>query len=352
MRSFEFDYFLDQPISQKLLMTVRALGEYRGRQDMYRQQSPEVLATLRRAAIIQSIESSNRIEGVTVAAGRLEPLIDKKVKPRDHSEAEVAGYRDALAEIHLRGDRMSLTPEHILDLHRRMYALTPEKGGVWKAKDNAILEVLGDGRQVIRFRPVSAAATPEYMKALCESYQRALDAGQGEPLLMIASFVLDFECIHPFWDGNGRVGRLLSLLLLYQSSYEVGRYISLERIIEESKDTYYEALQKSSQEWHEGRHDLRPWWEYFLGSLLAAYREFEERVGKITSVRGAKRELVQNAIRRFSGRFRMADLQRACPGVSYPTLKRALSDLRRNKEIKCLGKGRDAEWEKTGSQYQ
>ncbi len=176
-----------------------------------------------------------------------------------------------------------------------------------------------------------------------------MDDRQAEPLLLIASFIFDFECIHPFWDGNGRIGRLLTLLLLYQAGYEVGRYISLERIIEESKETYYEVLLKSSREWHEGKHDLRPWWEYFLGTIIAAYKEFEERVGTITTARGAKREMVRQTIRHMPSRFHFGELQRACPGISYPTLKRALMDLKRQKKIRCLGKGRDAEWERIGS---
>jgi len=187
------------------------------------------------------------------------------------------------------------------------------------------------------------------VKKLCQLYQRASNERQVEPLLLISSFVLDVECIHPFSDGNGRVGRLLTLLLLYQGGFEVGRYISLERIVEESKETYYEALQRSSQGWHEARHDLRPWWDYFIGTLIAAYKEFEDRVGTITMARGAKREMVRAAIGRLPTRFRLADLQHACAGVSYPTLKRALADLQHEKRVRCLGKGRDAQWEKIGS---
>jgi len=352
MRSLEHDYLLEQPISQRLLMQVRALGEYRGRQELFRRQSPEVLETLKRVAMVQSVESSNRIEGVTVAANRLEPLILKQTTPRDRSESEVAGYRDALAEIHAKADRMRLSPELILDLHRRMYARTEEKGGVWKRKDNAVLEVLPDGRQVARFRPVSHVVAAEFVEKLCVFYHRAAEQRRVEPLLLIPAFVLDFECIHPFWDGNGRVGRLLTLLLLYQHGYEVGRYISLERLVEETKESYYEALLKSSQNWHEARHDLRPWWDYFLGTLLAAYKEFEERLGAVTSARGAKREMVAQTVSRLPVRFRFGELQRACPGISYPTLKRALSDLKRRGVVRCLGKGRDAEWERTGSASQ
>lgn len=349
MRSFEHGYLLEQPISHNLLMMVRTLGEYRGRQSLYQEQSPELLETLKRVAMVQSVESSNRIEGVTVAADRLEAIVVKKTRPKGRSEEEVAGYRDVLAEIHANANRMILTPDLLLRFHRQMYDRTPEKGGRWKEKDNAILEVLPDGRQIIRFRPVSALATPEFIKKLCILYQQAVDQRQAEPLLLIASFIFDFECIHPFWDGNGRIGRLLTLLLLSQAGYEVGRYISLERIIEESRETYYEVLLKSSHDWHEAKHDLRPWWKYFLGTLIAAYREFEERVGTVTTARGAKREMVQQTIKRLPSRFRFGELQRACPGVSYPTLKRALMDLKQQKKVRCLGKGRDAEWERIGS---
>ncbi len=348
MRSLEHGYLLEQSISQDLLMAVRTLGEYRGRQELFRKQSPEVLETLKRVAMIQSVESSNRIEGVTVAADRLEPLVTKKTMPRDRSESEVAGYRDALAEIHTKSNRLRVSPALILDVHRRMYARTQEPGGQWKQKDNAILEVRPDGRPVVRFRPVSHVAAPDFVEQLCELYHRAVDERQVEPLLLIPAFVLDFECIHPFWDGNGRVGRLLALLLLYQHGYEVGRYISLERLVEESKESYYDTLQKSSRDWHEARHDLRPWWDYFLGTLIAAYKEFEDRVGIITSARGAKREMVTKAVGRLSVRFRIRDLQRVCPGVSYPTLQRALADLRRAGKLRCLGRGPDAEWERKG----
>jgi len=184
------------------------------------------------------------------------------------------------------------------------------------------------------------------MENLFDLYESAIDANKTEPLLLIASCILDFECIHPFMDGNGRVGRLLTLLLLYKAGYEVGRYISLERIVEQSKETYYEALLKSSQGWHEAKHDLRPWWNYFIGMLTAAYKEFEDRVGTITSARGAKRQMVEAAILRLPQTFRFADVQRACPTVSYPTLRRALDALAQQKKVKCRGMGRDAEWER------
>lgn len=349
MKSFEHGYLMDTPLGHALGKALRVLGEYRGRQDLYADQSPEVLDTLRQTAMIQSAESSNRIEGITVAPDRLAPLVTGKVKPHDRSEQEVSGYRDVLAEIHTNYSRMKLTTGLILDWHRRLYRYTPEKGGQWKDKDNAILEMKPGGKAAIRFKPVSALATPKSMEKLLEQYQRALDEGKVDGLLLVASFILDFECIHPFMDGNGRMGRLLTLLLLYQQGYEVGRYISLERIVEQSKETYYDALLKSSKNWHEAGHDLKPWWEYFLGMMTAAYDEFEARMGTITKAKGAKREMVENVILRLPNRFQFGDLQKACPGVSYPTLKRALADLKAKGRVRCLGKGRDALWERMKS---
>jgi len=348
MRSFEHGYLVEQPISQELLMTVRVLGEYRGRQNLYHEQSPEILETLKRVAMVQSTESSNRIEGVTVEHDRLEALMAHKTKPKDRSEQEVAGYRDVLAEIHANATRLTLTPELILKFNRQMYAQTTEKGGHWKQKDNAILEVRSDGRQVVRFKPVSALASPKFMKKLCQLYHDAMDEGKAEPLLLIASFIFDFECVHPFWDGNGRMGRLLTLLLLYQTGYEAGRYISLERIIEQSKETYYEALLKSSHHWHEARHDLRPWWNYFLGTLIAAYKEFESRVGTLKTARGAKREMVRQAIERLPDEFTASELRHACPGVSPDMLRVVLRELQKAGRLTSISHGRGARWGKRG----
>ena len=349
MRSFEHGYLLETAISHPMLVTMRVLGEFRGRQGLYAEQFPEVLDTLRQVAMIQSAESSNRIEGITVLPERLAPLVTRKVRPRDRSEQEVAGYRDVLADIHANHARMKLTGGLILDWHRKLYRYTGQHGGAWKATDNAILETRPDGKQVVRFRPASALATPQFMDRLVQLFSQAMDEAKTDPLLLAASMVLDFECIHPFADGNGRIGRLLTLLLLYRCGYEAGRYVSLERIVEESKESYYEALYKSSQGWHKAEHDLRPWWEYFLGALTAAYKEFEARVGTLTSAKGAKREMVQNAIARLPAKFRLADVQRASPGVSYPTLQRAMNELRRAGRIRCLGRGRDAQWERIAS---
>ena len=348
MKSFEHGYLYEMPISHDLLSTMRALGEFRGLEGLYTQQSPEVLETLRRAAIVQSVESSNRIEGVIVAAGRIDPLVLKRAKPRDRSEQEVAGYRDVLAKIHADAERLKLSTDLIRGWHREMYGYTKEKAGRWKTRDNVILEVRADGGQAVRYRPVSALATPKYMVRLVEFFAREISERKTDPLVLAAAFVLDFECIHPFADGNGRVGRLLTLLLLYQAGYGVGRYISLERIVERSKETYYEVLQRSSQGWHDGQHDLRPWLEYFLGTLIAAYKDFEARVGTIASAKGAKRELVKNAIAHLPQRFTISELALVCKGISRATLVRALFDLRTDGKLCCLGRGPDAQWERVG----
>lgn len=348
MKSFEYGYVYDMPISHSLVSSMRLLGEFKGREGLYSRQSPEVLETLRRAAMVQSVESSNRIEGVTVAAGRIDPLVLKHAKPRDRPEKEIAGYRDALARIHADSARLKLSTGVIQGFHRDMYRYTDESGGRWKRRDNAILEVRPDGRQVVRFRPVSALATPKFMRRLLELHARESAAGKADALLLAAAFVLDFECIHPFADGNGRVGRLLTLLLLYQCGYGVGRYIGLERIVEQSKETYYDALHRSSQGWHEGRHDLRPWVDYFLGVLIAAYNDFESRVGTISSAKGAKRVLVKNAIAHLPPQFTIGELARVCKGISHRTLVRALYDLRADGVLRCLGRGPNAQWEKLG----
>lgn len=346
MKSFEYDYYLDQPISQKLLIAVRVLGECKGKENLYKEQFPEVLKALQQAAIIQSIESSNRIEGIVVPEKRIRMIVAQNIKPQNRPEEEVAGYKDILNDLHTNAGKYLLSSQLILKWIKQLYRYTPVKVDGYKKEDNAILEILPGGKTVIRFRPLSAKATPKAIEKLCDSFKKSIAQNKVEPLLAVASFILDFKCIHPFKDGNGRIGRLLTLLLLYQIGYEVGRFISIERIIEESKDSYYDALYKSSQKWYEGEHDLIPWWDYFLSTLIAAYKEFEQRVGKITSSKGAKRVMVFAAIEKLPDEFTFSDVRRSCPGISFSTLKRSLQQLKKKKIIKTIGKGRDAKYRK------
>lgn len=331
------------------MSTVRSIGrlhEHKGRQQLCERQSPQLLEALRDLARVQSIESSSRIEGVVADEGRVAKLAAEAAAPRNRSEQEIAGYRDALATVHANASGMRVTTGLILELHRDLYRFTPNPGGAWKSAPNDIVDVLADGTHRLRFAPVAPAVVEAAMTELVDGYQRVSAEGMVDPLISVPAFVLDFLCIHPFADGNGRLSRILSLLLFHQTGFEVGRYISLERIIEETKDTYYESLEASSAGWHEGEHDLLPWLQYSHGVLLAAYLEFEERVGRAGTGRGAKRQMVVDCIHHMSETFRYADVERACAGVSRPTIVRVLGELRDKGEIRCTKGGRDATWER------
>lgn len=348
MKSFEPGFIENQDVTQGMLQTVRLLGEYKGKQELFKQQSPQVVETLRQAAIIQSTESSNRIEGVTAPLERIKELVANKTTPKNRSEQEIAGYRDALNTIHASAADIAFSAGVVLQFHRDLYQFMPGEGGHWKPVDNEITEIRPNGTKVVRFKAVPASQTSESMERLHQRFNALWQDGEIEPLLLIPAYVLDFLCIHPFLDGNGRMARLLTLLLLYKSGYEVGRYISLEQVVERTRESYYDTLYQSSLAWHEGKHTLLPWWEYFLGVvLLGGYKEFERRVGVVTSTRGAKREMVIDAVSRLPQRFQYGDVERACPGVSRPTINRALRQLREAGKISCIKAGRDAIWEKT-----
>lgn len=322
---------------------LNAISEAKGRQDLYTRQAPQMLKALRDMALVQSVESSNRIEGVTVAPDRLRPLVLGHARPKDRSERDITGYRQALNLIHTEAAGLQITP----DLLRRLHELSQEgsgDAGQFKKLDNEVIELRPGAPPIIRFQCVSAAATPEAVTELCLLYRHAIDQDQVPPLVAIGALVLDFLCIHPFRDGNGRVSRLLTLLALYQHGFEVGRYISLERLVEESKEDYYRVLRESSQGWHEGEHDLLPWLNHFLAVLRRAYAEFEKRAGQVKAPRGAKAELVLSAIRRQPGGFRLADIERECPGVGREWIRALLSDLKASGEVSCQGKGPAARW--------
>jgi Fic family protein len=347
MMSFRGNYLSSLTVPTSTLWLMNDIAESKGRQELYTKQSPQLLKALRETALIQSVESSNRIEGVTVEAARLRPLVLGNTRPRDRSEQEIQGYRRALNLIHTGSANLHITPDTIRQLH-----FTIQEGGgdagQWKQADNEIVERRPGSAPVIRFRPVSAFLTPEATDELCLSYRHITTQQAVPPLVAVACLVLDFLCIHPFRDGNGRVSRLLTLLTLYHHGYDVGRYISLERLIEESREDYYEALRLSSEEWHERRHDLVPWLNYFLSVLRRAYREFEQRVGKIKSPRGTKTALVEAAIVSFSSEFSLTDVERACPGVSRDMVRRVLRDLQKAGTVECLGRGPGASWRKRG----
>jgi len=336
----------DVPTAAVWLLTD--IAECKGRAQLFTRQSPQILKVLLETALIQSVESSNRIEGVTVEPARLRPLVVGRARPRDRSEEEIQGYRRALDLIHTKWKQLTITPTSARQLHRIAMSDVGDAGS-WKKTDNEIVELRMNAPPVVRFRPVSASKTPQAMEELCRAYGAALDQRQTPPLLAVAALVLDFLCIHPFRDGNGRVSRLLTLLALYQQGYDVGRYISTERLIEDTRREYYEVLARSSQGWHEGKHDCIPWLTYFLTIVRRAYSELERRAGDVKAPRGAKTQLVEAAIDGFPGEFRLSDLERQCPGVSRDMIRRVLRDLAKAGRVRCHGRGPGARWAKRGN---
>ncbi|MBI2505074.1 MAG: Fic family protein [Candidatus Latescibacteria bacterium] len=323
------------------------LGEARGRQELFTRQSPQRLKVLREHALIESAISSNRIEGVQVDQTRVGTVLFGKALLRDRDEEEVRGYRQALDLIHKQSADLPVSEKTVQRLHGLARGQVGDAGR-YKDKDADIIERYTDGRERVRFRTIPAAQTPVFMRQLVELWEDSQRDRRMHPLIALAAFNLDFLCIHPFRDGNGRVSRLLLLLQCYHLGYEVGRYLSLERLIEQNKERYYETLEQSSQGWHQGRHDPWPYINYLLYTLKTAYREFEARVGQIGSPRGAKTGLVEGAVNNFTGEFALADVEHACPGVSRDMVRRVLRSLQKAGHVECLGRGPGARWRKKG----
>jgi Fic family protein len=345
MHSLDPDYLSRLAFGAGDLAALRNLGEMAGRQQLFAAQRPQELEALRNRAMIESTESSSRIEGVVAKAGRVEAIVTRHDPPRDRSEQEIAGYRDVLQTIHESHADMSFSASLLLQLHQRLFAYHPGESGRWKTVDNEIVERDATGHVYrVRFSPTPASRTAEAMRALEEAHRRARADGV-EPLVLTPLTILDFLCVHPFLDGNGRLARLLTLLLLYRDGYRVGRFISLERIIEESKETYYEALEKSSAGWHESRHDPMPWLRYFWGVLTRASRRFEERVGEFGG-RGSKRARVRSAVMRRMTPFGIAQIEEECPDISRDMVRKVLREMRREGILSSEGTGRGARWVK------
>lgn len=330
------------PLSTAWLLA--SCAEAKGREDLWTRQRPETLAALREQAIIQSVESSNRIEGVTVRAERLRPIALGTARPRDRSEEELAGYRRALAWVFARKHPLDLQPRVLQHLHALMHGGFSADAGRWKTKDNEILEILPSGGRRLRFRPTSAAETPRAVEHLCASFRDACGQENLPQLLVASTFVFDLLCIHPFRDGNGRVSRLIATLLLLQLGFGVGRYISLERLVEESKEDYYRVLGGCSAGWHEGKNEIVPWWNYFLGVLRRAYGELERRV-ESAEARPGKSELIRRSILDQVGPFTLADVRAQTPSASSQMIKKVLARMKVAGEVHLTGRGRGARWE-------
>ncbi len=325
--------------------SLAELAEYKGRFELYSSQSPQVLATLRENALVQSAIASNRIEGVEIDRARIGTVIFGRARPQNRNEEEIRAYREALKHIHEGWKGLRLSDATIRRLHRISRGESWDAGR-YKQRDIDITETFADGRTRTRFRTLSAVETPKAVRELCALWQDGLAKRWLHPICLAAAFNLDFLCIHPFRDGNGRVSRLLLLLQAYQVGHQVGRYVSLERLIEEHKDRYYETLEQSSFHWHEGRHDPWPYINFLLFILGQAYRELRDRAESIKAGRGSKTELIIDAVNRQAGDFSVAELKRECPGVSLDMIRRVLKNMQAEGAVKCLGRGRQARWKK------
>lgn len=346
MKSLTKDYLEKFSITNEQVRMIRKLGEFKGKQELYKKQAPEVLENLQMVALVQSTESSNRLEQVTATPNRFKELMADKTTPQNRSEAEIAGYRDVLNTIHQSANDIPLTVNVILQFHRDMMRYTDRQGGKWKNTYNPIKDVYPDGTSRVRFNPVEPYLVDESMHHLVDSFISELKSGEFDPLILIPLFIFDFTCIHPFPDGNGRTSRLLTNLLLYRQGYDVVRYISLERIIEQTKDSYYETLEKSSKNWHTGEHDAQSWVTYYLSTFLAGYDEFEKRANIVTKPRGTKTEMVVKTIEGFKADFTIGDIEKSCPIVGRDMIRHILNRLRTDGKIKLLSKGKYAKWRK------
>ncbi|MDR2471321.1 MAG: Fic family protein, partial [Treponema sp.] len=323
MRGFEYKKRAGKLFSPEMVSILGRLHEHKGRQELFVEAHTDTLSTLLEIAKIQSTGSSNRIEGIYTSGKRLEELVKGNSAPRNRSEQEIAGYRDVLATIHDSYEHIPPGPNIILQLHRQLYSFAASgTGGLYKNSDNYIAETDASGKEFVRFQPVPAFQTPAATEELCTAFSRELDQGRHDPLLLIPMFILDFLCIHPFNDGNGRMSRLLTLLLYYRSGYIVGKYISIEKLIEDSKDTYYESLGISSEGWHENKNNYAPFIMYYLGVLLKAYNEFEDRLEYLRYRKFSKPDRIRAVIAKKTGRISKKDILEACPDISRITVER------------------------------
>ena len=345
MRRFDYSALAKRTWDSEVLMLCSKIHECKGRQEMFIRQKPAQLERLTETAKIQSTEASNRIEGIVTTSTRIRQLVAEKTTPRNRDEMEILGYRDVLNTVHESYEYIDLKPGHILQMHRDMCRHARlSYGGIFKNTQNYIKELLPDGTERIRFMPLAPYETPEAIDAICRSYRETLAAETVDPLILIPAFICDFLCIHPFNDGNGRMSQLLMLLLLYRSGYMVGKYISLEKQIELTKDSYYSALQDADAGWHEEKNDPTPFIKYVLMMLLRCYTEFEERVGlmEATGVRGSSYDITKAFVDSRLGKFTSADAVENCPGIGPTSVYNALRRLVEEGYIEKHGERRNA----------
>ena len=340
MRLFDYKKEPEKLLTPEIVQMVSSIHEHKGKQELFLEANIDELKTLLEVALIQSTGASNRIEGIYTTDKRLEELVSQKAEPRNRSEQEIAGYREVLATIHESYEYIVPRPNLILQLHRDLYSYSQKAaGGSYKNTDNVIAETDAEGNQKARFIPVPAFQTAEAMEELCREFWKAWEADHIDKLLLIPMFILDFLCIHPFNDGNGRMSRLLTLLLFYKAGYIVGKYISMEMLIEKTKETYYEALQASSTGWHENENSYEPFVKYYLGITLKAYNEFESRVEHLKNRTLSKPERIRAMIDQKVGKITKKEILDACPDISKTTVERTLTELVKSGYIAKVGSG-------------
>ena len=341
MRPFHYSEIKKQKWDSDILSLVAAIYKEAGKQEMYLKQRPEELEKLVEIAKIQSTEASNAIEGIVTTSTRIRPLVEEKTTPRNRDEQEIAGYRDVLNIIHESFDAIPITQNYILQLHKILYShMNNPMAGRTKSVQNYISATYPDGHVETLFTPLAPYETPEALDKICEEYNRVIGNMEIEPLIAIPIFIHDFLCIHPFNDGNGRMSRLLTTLLLYRNGFYVGKYISLEAKIAKNKDLYYDALRQSQDGWHEGTEDAVPFIKYLLGIILAAYKDFADRFALVETKLSAL-ETVRRATMSKIGRFTKQDIRELCPSISISSIEGALRKLVTSGELKKEGAGRN-----------
>lgn len=347
MRDFNYSLIKDRKWDSEILGYIAAIYKEAGKQELYLKQCPEELEKLVEIAKIQSTEASNAIEGIVTTNTRIKQLVEEKTTPKNRNEQEIAGYRDVLSIIHESFDAIPLTQNYILQLHKILYGhMSNPAAGKTKMVQNYISATYPDGHTEILFTPLAPYETPKALDRLCEEYNRVIGNMEVEPLIAIPVFIHDFLCIHPFNDGNGRMSRLLTTLLLYRSGFYVGKYISLEAKIADHKDLYYDALYASQAGWHEGNDDPLPFIKYLLGTIIAAYRDFEDRFALVEVKRPAL-EIVRLAAQNKIGKFTKQDIRELCPSLSVSSIEGALRKLVESGEIKREGNGKSTFYYRT-----
>lgn len=340
MRNFNYSEIRNQKWDSDILGLIAAIYKEAGKQEMFLKQKPQELEKLVEIAKIQSTEASNAIEGIITTSTRIKQLVEEKTTPKNRDEQEIAGYRDVLNIIHDSFDAIPISQNYILQLHKILYShMNNPMGGRTKGVQNYISATYPDGHVETLFTPLSPFETPEALDKICQEYNRVIGNMEVEPLIVIPIFIHDFLCIHPFNDGNGRMSRLLTTLLLYRNGFYVGKYISLEAKIAKNKDLYYSALSQAQHGWHEGTEDVVPFIKYLLGTILAAYKDFEDRFSLVETKLPAL-EMVRQASMYKIGRFNKQDIRELCPTLSNSSIEKAFRDLIALGEIQKEGKGK------------